>query len=107
MIARIQKWKSKFLSTARLQIIQSTIFSIQICCSSYIQPKDAINVCELIFRRFLLYGCSNQKATAIPFSAFSLRSCAVFVLISLIFDMWTINPHDIKLKFFYGKDSQQ
>lgn len=35
----------------------------------------------------------------IPFLAFWLRSNVIFVLISLIFDMWTNGSHNIKLIF--------
>ena len=48
----------------------------------------------------------NMKVVAtvqvIPFSAFWLRSSVVSVLISLIFDMWPIRPHDINLISFMG-----
>ena len=40
----------------------------------------------------------------IPFSAFWLRSGVESVLISLIFDMWVIDSHDIK-SIFWGEVS--
>ncbi|KAG8639049.1 hypothetical protein MANES_14G093601v8, partial [Manihot esculenta] len=43
------------------------------------------------------------KWTSIPFSAFWLRSSVASVLISLISDMWTNGPRDIKFNVLRGE----
>ncbi|CAL9749521.1 unnamed protein product [Musa acuminata subsp. burmannicoides] len=56
-------------------------------------PNNPISVSyrtPLRWERYKERGVANDKV--IPFSTFWLRSSVVFVLISLISDMWVINP---------------
>ncbi|GAV65549.1 hypothetical protein CFOL_v3_09064 [Cephalotus follicularis] len=65
IMTRIQAWTSKHLSFAgRLQRITSVLNSMkQYWCMNFVLPKQVLQDCDELLRRFLWFGTSNTKTS--------------------------------------------